>query len=356
MSTPSPKQPKYSHHKATGQARVQFNGKSVYLGVYDSPESHQRYAEFIASLPTPTPEEPPKPLEPALVRVTVRSCVLLFSQHAIKYYVHPDGTPTGEHVTIRCALKPMVELFGDLPASEFGPKRLKEVRDSMISLDWSRRYINKAVNLIRRCFKWCVGEELIPGAVWEALKAVDGLKAGRTAAREKAPILLVDDSVVDAVLPRVSELVADVIRLMRLTGMRPGEAVGMKASQLDRTDPSCWIYNAKSKTAHLGKSRPVPIGPQAQEIILPRFVKAGNGKLFPITVTSLRTSVHRGCERAKVANFHPNQIRHTVGTEVRAKFGLDAAQVLLGHSRADVTQTYAERDMTKAQDVARKIG
>ncbi len=60
--------------------------------------------------------------------------------------------------------------------------------------------------------------------------------------------------------------------------------------------------------------------------------------------------------KAKVPRFHPNQIRHTVGTEVRAKFGLEAAQVLLGHSRADVTQTYAERDMAKAVEVARKIG
>ncbi len=220
MSTPVPKQPKYSHHKATGQARVQFNGKTTYLGKHGTPESHERYAEFVASLPTPTPEEPPKPLEPALVRVTVRSCVLLFSQHAIKYYVHPDGTPTGEHVTIRCALKPMVEMFGDLPASEFGPKRLKEVRDSMISLDWSRRYVNKAVNLIRRCFRWCVGEELIPGAVWEALKAVEGLKAGRTTAREKAPVQPVPDEHLDAIMTFVPELVADALKVMRATGAR----------------------------------------------------------------------------------------------------------------------------------------
>ena len=60
-------------------------------------------------------------------------------------------------------------------------------------------------------------------------------------------------------------------------------------------------------------------------------------------------------ERAGRSAVHaPTRIRHTVGTEVRAKYGLEAAQVLLGHSRADVTQTYAERDMKKAADVARQ--
>jgi hypothetical protein len=35
---------------------------------------------------------------------------------------------------------------------------------------------------------------------------------------------------------------------------------------------------------------------------------------------------------------------------------LEAAQVTLGHAAADVTQVYAERDLTLAVEVARKIG
>ena len=43
-------------------------------------------------------------------------------------------------------------------------------------------------------------------------------------------------------------------------------------------------------------------------------------------------------------------------TEVRAKFGLEAAQVFLGHGSADVTQIYAERNFLLAQKVARAVG
>lgn len=40
--------PKYSLHKASGQARVRIDGHTFYLGEHDSPESHRKYDELIA--------------------------------------------------------------------------------------------------------------------------------------------------------------------------------------------------------------------------------------------------------------------------------------------------------------------
>jgi integrase len=54
--------------------------------------------------------------------------------------------------------------------------------------------------------------------------------------------------------------------------------------------------------------------------------------------------------------WHPNQLRHAAATDIRARYGLEAAQVVLGHSRADVTQVYAERDLEKAREVMREVG
>ncbi len=45
-----------------------------------------------------------------------------------------------------------------------------------------------------------------------------------------------------------------------------------------------------------------------------------------------------------------------MSTVVRKDFGLEAAQVVLGHSRADVTQIYAERDLEMAERVIKQIG
>ena len=59
---------------------------------------------------------------------------------------------------------------------------------------------------------------------------------------------------------------------------------------------------------------------------------------------------------ALLPHWHPNQLRHTAATIIRRDYGLEAAQVILGHSKADVTQIYAERDAAKAIEVVRKIG
>jgi len=62
------------------------------------------------------------------------------------------------------------------------------------------------------------------------------------------------------------------------------------------------------------------------------------------------------CKAAALPHWHPHQLRHTHATEVRRRFGLEAAQVALGHASADVTQVYAERNLTLAVQVAAQIG
>jgi len=378
--------PKYSLHKSSGNAKVRFNGKTTYLGKYGSPESKEAYAQFIAGLPKP---DEVNLVEPAPGKVAlVGEVVLRYQAHAETYYAR-DGVPTGEHVTIRCALRPLTKRFDDLPVNQFTPAKLEQVQEDMIKLGRSRSYVNKSCNIIRRCFKWCVRKGLVTSEVFGALQAVDGLKKGRAVgaagpARETAPIGPVADQAVQAVLPKVSELVGDIIQVMRFTGMRPAEVLAMTAAEVDRTDPTCWVYRpGHHKTAHHGLGRTVFLGPNAIDVIRRYLMKAGDGeRLFPITRNALRRAISRGCRRAfphpalssirpknrtdaqkaelrawhNAHEWHPNQLRHTVGTEVRARFGLEAAQVLLGHTRADVTQTYAERDMSKAAEVARKIG
>jgi integrase len=52
----------------------------------------------------------------------------------------------------------------------------------------------------------------------------------------------------------------------------------------------------------------------------------------------------------------PLQLRHTAATMIRSRFGLEAAQTVLGHAKADTTQIYAERDLARAHAVMAEIG
>jgi integrase len=355
------------------------------LGPYDSRESKVAYARFLADLPKP--EEAPAPVpEPVLSSpLLVGEVVLRYFEFAKSYYAHSDGTATGEHITIRNMLRPLAKMFGDLPAAQLGPKKLKLLQAQMAkSPKWCRGTVNRATAIVKRCFRWAASEELIPASVVTGLATVGGLAKGRTAAREKAPVRAVPDHVVEATLMHVSDLVADVVKIMRLTGARPSEALNMRVEELDRSDSGCWVYRpGRHKGSHLERARAIHIGPRAQVILLPRILKAGaHGRLFEMNRYSLRTGIHRGTRRAfphptlsgipsqkltdeqraelrtwqQAHSWHPNRLRHSAATEARAKFGLEASQVMLGHSRADVTQVYAERDLSQAAKVARAIG
>jgi len=74
------------------------------------------------------------------------------------------------------------------------------------------------------------------------------------------------------------------------------------------------------------------------------------------TTDSYRRAVERACRKADVPVWTPNRLRHNAATEVRQEYGLEAAQVILGHSSAEVTQVYAERDKKLAIDVAKQRG
>ncbi len=54
--------------------------------------------------------------------------------------------------------------------------------------------------------------------------------------------------------------------------------------------------------------------------------------------------------------WSPNQLRHTRATAIRERYGLEAAQTVLGHSDPRVTEIYAERDFAMAARIMQAIG
>jgi len=82
-------------------------------------------------------------------------------------------------------------------------------------------------------------------------------------------------------------------------------------------------------------------------------------KRTPGDVYNTRSYYHAiryGSQKAKVPNWHPNQLRHNAATSLRKEFGLDVARVILGHSSPAVTEVYAEVDREKALAVMEKVG
>ncbi len=411
--------PKYRLHKGSGQALVEIAGRRIYLGRHNSDESRERYRRLIAELMSP---QQVVRVETPRVSLRINQLILRYYRFAKSYYVK-NGVVTDEVAGVRAALRRLRNHFGTTPAEEFGPRAFKTIRESMIQEGLSRKYINDSMARIRRMFRWGAAEELVPASAFQSLMSVPGLRRGRCGAKEGRLISSVPDEVVEATLRFLPEVVADMVRLQRLAGMRPAEVCIMRPCDVDRTG-DVWVYRpATHKTEHAGKERAVPLGPKAQEVLLRYLVRDPQTFCFrpcdsevkrraerhaarvtpashgnrPGTnrvpraartpgdryvTASYRRAIQRACDKAfphpsfaKVAPgelldvqkteirdwqvahlWSPNQLRHSAATDIRRQFGLEAAQVVLGHSGADVTQIYAERDLARGLEVARMIG
>jgi integrase len=172
-----------------------------------------------------------------------------------------------------------------------------------------------------------------------ALKSVESLKKDRTSARETPNVRPASDDDVDRVVAELSAMHTDAVRVQRLTGMRPGELLGMTVEAIDRSDPTMWLYRPEHhKTEQHELDRVVRIASKAIEIPAPWILQTGSGRLFQVKRDGFRQAIGRACKQAGVAPCRPSQLRHSFATEVRAEPSLQAAQILVGHTRAGVTQ------------------
>ncbi len=149
---PSRKIPNYRHHKACNLAVVTIDGKDVYLGEYNSPESKAKYERLIS-------ERHRRHHETSVAGARISVCELMaaYFAFAVDYYVKHDK-----------------------PTREFG----------------------------------CIAEALRRVRVLNETTEVD------------------ED--VERALVHLTPVLADMIRLQRLSGGRPGEMVRLRPMDIDR--------------------------------------------------------------------------------------------------------------------------
>jgi integrase len=277
--------------------------------------------------------------------------------------------------------------------------------EKLLALGLTRKNINKQIGRIRRMFAWAVEEELVPVEVHAALLRVKGLRKGKGQAREKARVRPVAPAIVEATLPYLPQMVRAMVEVQRWCGGRPQDIVEMRPIDIDMTG-LVWEYRPRRyKTEHhneqnlLERERVVFLGPRAQAILKPllplnvgahvfsphrseeeRNKKRRDARKTPpwpshmrrqeekrsrnpsrrprewFDVAAYRRAIRRACEKAGLPAWHPNQLRHLRGTEIRKGFGLEASQAVLGHAELSVTQVYAEADLDTARRIMGEVG
>jgi integrase len=382
---PTAKRPTYTLHRPSGQGRCRIRGKSYYFGPFALPTSKAKYEKFIADW---LAKQDPNAGQ------TIDDLAILFFDHAEQYYKHPDGSPTGETRNLRDAMRPLLELFGNAPIIEFGPRRLKMVRDRMIASGMCRSNVNRQIHRIRRMFSWGVENELVDPQRYAALKEVKALSQGRTEAVESEPVEPVAESAVTAVRPFLTRVLCAMVDLQLLTGARPGEICLLRPADISVRTDGTWSYRPpRHKTAWRGKERVIILGPQAQDVLRPFLDRPADSYCFSPAESELERSlirrrmrqtpmtpsqaarpapqrvlsdryvkdsygraVRRACQLAKIDEWSPGQLRHTRATEIREKYGLEGVAAVLGHGDLKTSTIYAARNIKEAVSIMREIG
>lgn len=309
--------------------------------------------------------------------------------------------------------KRFLKPYAGWPVADFGPDELKQIQDDMVAyryrhqkqeeeLGLTRSSINRTINEIHRMWRWGIGREITTEAHGQRLKEVRPLRLGRTAARDDLKRAAVTEEELDNVTEGLSSVVADMLRLIWFTAMRPSEACSMRPFDILRRGKACWLYIpgrdaglfGDHKTAHHQRIRAIPLTSKAQQVLKPRITdfeskeyifspaeavqellarkaknrktplnqgnKPGtNRKEHPMITPGSHYSTHafnvavkRACDRAKVARFTPYDIRRTAATRIRARLSKDAAKLILGHVSSTTTEIYLLDEVQEAMKVA----
>ena len=378
--------PKPSKHKSgkNEYAVVYVDGKKNNLGRWGTPEAKEAYARFEVewweNSRRPVAERI-SPKMPGRNKIAVKEVALKFLQYA-------EATKTVSNFTdYRIAIMDfLVEHYGSVPADDFNAGCLHLTREAIIQ---SRRFCRMGVNDYTRrivtLFKWGVSVGLVaPITAW-GLGTVKPLEPGYPGTVDHPEREYVQDLVIIATLPSLPPVLQAMIKLQRLTAMRPSEVFKMRVGDVDRISiPGIWLYRlASHKTQKkTNKKRVIPLNETEQKLIAPYLEgkKATDAVFSPRTAMlerkpnkkvshrvggfynkdSYRTAVLRAIEKRnqqlavdqQIPKWTPYELRHSAASAIDVELKGDAAQLMCGHTSPTTTAIYLHREVEKLTKLA----
>ncbi|HEY1189560.1 MAG TPA: tyrosine-type recombinase/integrase [Gemmata sp.] len=351
----------YCRWKAQGRTHER------YFGRHGTPEAAGLYRQFAQDWSAGKYESPVDADAPANGGLFVAGLAARWLEHVRGYYTK-DGRETGEVAGCVSAVRLVVDLYGESRAAEFDPAALRACRDRLVTRGLTRGTVNSYMSRIVRMFGWAGGQSLIPPTVHAALKLVERLKAGRTAAPDRERKKPATDAQIAATLPflapanpvRRSKLSA-MVQIQRLAGMRPGEVCAMATADLDTTG-DVWRYEVgkANKNRHRGKRQAYFLGPKAVAILRPYLEAAPDrGPIFGEKANNYGQAVFRASVKSGAGPWMPHQLRHALATAVAERFRtLEHAAAAIGDTAAVASAVYVHVDPQERAkiEVARAMG
>ncbi len=363
--------PKLCLHRASGRAYVTDpdTRRPAYLGRWGTAEAAAGYARWLEGY---AGREPPAGGPPPGPGLTVSQLMRRYLEHARVYYVK-DGVQTSHVSLVEMLAGHCRALWGGERADSLRVRHVEQLQERLIGEGLARSTINNLYYPLTGIYRWAVRQEWVGGDVLGRLQAAGGLRKRRSKAREPRRVRPVAEGLLEATTPELSPTLRAMVAAQLHGGMRPGEVCSLTPAEVDRSRVPWRYCPAGWKTEHHAAdgveagdegAREVWFGPRARDVLGPLLDAARDpdAPLFlsprgrPWTTANYRQAVHRACDRAGVARWNVNQVRHSQATIIRAKYGAEAAQMFLGHEHLSTTELYAEKASATARQVAEELG
>jgi hypothetical protein len=138
--------PLYRLHRASGQAVVHVNGRDIYLGVHEIPESKAKYHEIIRKLLADKTKAEMERGALLYVDIMVAELAAKYLPYAESYYTK-DGVTTSQTAVIKLATNLLLAKFSQLEARKFGPLGLRACQEEFVAQGLARSEVNHRIRL-----------------------------------------------------------------------------------------------------------------------------------------------------------------------------------------------------------------
>lgn len=373
-----PAYPRKKHR--SGQARIRIRGKDYYLGPWNSLASRKEYARLTAEFAADPQRAARVPIENNSA-TTVDEIIVAWADE------NDDGGKEAREI-LRATV-PLSRLFGPTRGEDFDANSLNAVRKIMIDgswmfvrekhrrrkfkqpIGWCLNQTNHMIMRLKKIWRWAEMKKFVPKGSYHHLACLPRLKRN-CGVRRTAKVKPAHEPSVEAVLPCLTPMVAAMVQVAQLTGVRPKELCEMRPQMFQFDGPDgTWLFSLDDhKTAHITGDDSVGVfGPRAQAIIRPYLEAAQKiGPDCPIwrydpkrgkhyTRAGFYRAIQRTCDFVGVTRFTAYQLRHLVKQKVTQKHGLDGARAVLRQKSLGTTNLYAaQQDIETAARIAKEMG
>ncbi len=254
------------------------------------------------------------------------------------------------------ALRKMKEFTGNVPIDSISTEQLERLKSKLLT-EYSPTSVNMIIRSLRAAFAKALLWNFIDS---NPMKVVDYVRIPD----EEGPFMTKEDieKLRGVMKPG---LYCDLIETALYTGMRVGEIVNLKWSDIDFINLKIRVRNTDSFSTKSGKERTVPLHPRLADILSLRSQVDHLPFVFmrpdmeQVRVDTASKKYRKYCKRAGLdPRFHFHTLRHTFASHLAMSgVSLYFIQKILGHQSIETTtKTYAHLQPEPLVHAVKQLG